>query len=238
MMEDAQNCTTGLFNDSKNPKRNMKLLFLLFFLISFSAFSQNHDEKGEIPKRILYVSQPNSNDSLCIKEIERAKKDYSNGILVFCEAFGFLDSDLRYEFELKELCLKNEITFQYVVFSDSEIMGQTQGCYMDYMDKLILETHGINFKKTLHKKADSLYLIRVESKNTTVLYWDCDEKPHAIHEIEGKEDFFLSIIVNRLDIKEKMGESGGWPFLDIGFTIEKDSTISDFCINDFSAQKK
>lgn len=216
----------------------MRQLFLLFLLISFDAYSQ--DEQNfyidELLERIQYVNNPNSNDTLCISEIERAKKDIKNGRIVFTQTAGLLFGDIRYESELRKLCKEYGLVFDFDLISDVIYEGQTQGCYGDFMDKVILERYGIGFKENLHEKADSLFLFRTQSENILVKYWDCDERPRLPKELERTGDYLTTIKVNNLNIVKDKSEFGGWPFFDLGFIIEKDSTISDFYISNFVPQ--
>lgn len=217
----------------------MNYLILLLTLISLHACSQNkHNEanRQELPKFIQYVVNPNPNDTLCIEEIEKAKKDIEHGKIVFTKNMGFLYGNFRYKNELEELCKLNGLEFDFDLFSCVQIEGQTQGCYGTYMDKVIYEKFGFNFKKQLHKKADSLFLSRANSENKIVQYWDCDERARLPSEIKRTSDFIPSISILIPEIKKKEGDFGGWPFFDLGFVVEKDSTISSFYISNFVAK--
>ena len=106
-----------------------------------------------------YVLNPDSNDSLCINNIKRAKEDISKGKIVFTQQVGFLFGHLRYEAELKLLCKEEGLYYEVDLITDVIFEGQTQGCYGYYMDNIIKEKYGDDFKSKLHKKADSLSLI-------------------------------------------------------------------------------
>jgi hypothetical protein len=220
--------------------RNMKYVLIILTLISFSACSQdkqkNDTDGHELPDRIQYIINPNSNDTLCLSEIERAKKDIENGKIVFTQSAGLLFGDIRYETELRDLCKINGLVFDFDLIGCVVFEGQTQGCYGDYMDKIIIDRYGIDFKENLHKKADSLFLAKTQSENKLVRYWDCDERPRLPNETKRTSDYIPSITVDSPDIKEKKGNYGGWPFFDMGFIVEKDSTISGFYSSNFVAQ--
>ena len=111
--------------------------------------------------------------------------------------------------------------------------GQTQGCYGYYMDKIIIEKYGLGFKEKIHQEADSLYLALVQLEDKIVDSFDCDEQPRLPNELSERNIYLPTLKVSEIDIKEKIGEYGGWPFFDIEFTIEKDSTISGFGNNEF-----
>jgi hypothetical protein len=217
----------------------MKIMTFILTFISLLACSQlkqaNQIATQRLPERIIYVSKPNPNDSLCISDINRAKKDIAKGKIVFTQRVGFLFGNIRYETELRELCKQNGLVFDFDVMSDVVFEGETQGCYGNYMDKIIIEKYGVEFKENLHKKADSLFLARTNLENKSVEYWDCDERPRLPTEIKRTTDEFPCISVADLDIKESKGEYG-WPFIDLNFMVEKDSTISGFYLRNFVSQ--
>ena len=218
----------------------MKNMTFILTFISLLACSQlkpaNQIDTLRLPERIIYVSKPNPTDTLCISDIKRAKKDVEKGKIVFTQRVGFLFGNIRYEKELRELCKQNGLVFDFDVMSDFVFEGETQGCYGNYMDKIIIEKFGAEFKDNLHKKADSLFLARTNLENKYVQYWDCDERPRLPTEIKRTTDEFPDISVADLDIKECKGEYGGWPFIDLGFMVEKDSTISSFYLRNFVPQ--
>jgi len=218
----------------------MKNLIITLIFISLVACSQLRQTKkitnSGLPERISYVSNPDHNDKLCISEIKRAKIDIEKGKIVFCQRVGFLFGGIRYESELKKLCKQNSLVFGFDMISDVVFEGQTQGCYGNYMDKVIIEKYGLNFKENLHKTADSLYLVRTKLENKTVQYWDCDERPRLPNEIKRTSDELPDIHIADLDIKETKGDSGGWPFFDLGFKVEKDSTITGFYVRSFVSE--
>ena len=208
-------------------------------LVSLNACSQNTTsnkmKNQEIPDRIIYVSNPNDKDTLCISEINRAKKDIENGKIIFTQSAGFLFGEIRYENELRQLCKENELTFDFDLIGCVVFEGQTQGCYGDYMDKIIIEKFGIDFKEKLHKQADSLFLVNADLNNKVVQYWDCDERPKLPSENERTSDYLTTIKVKDVNIEKDESEYGGWPFFDLGFIVEKDSTINGFYISNYVA---
>jgi len=212
--------------------REITNIILIIFLISLHSCTQN----ANLDDRIDYVNNPKSTDTLCISEIQRAQEDIKNGKIVFTQKFGFGTSQLRYENELIDLCKENGLVFDVDLIECSVYEGQTRGCYGDYMDKMINEKFGIDFKDKLHKKADSLYLENVIKQNKIVRNWDCDEKARLPNETERNNDYLPSIKVKDLDIKEKIGDYGGWPFFDFSFIVEKDSSLSGFYISNFVPQ--
>lgn len=180
-----------------------------------------------------YIAYPNPTDSLCISDINRAKKDIANGNIVFTQEYGFLFGDIRYERELRKLCKNYGLIFDFELISDVVIDGQTQGCYGAYMDKIIADKFGRDFKEKLHKAADSIYLDNIIKSHKVVQYWDCDERPRLPNEITRTNDYLTIKMVDNIDIAENKCHHGGSPFLDLGFIVELDSTISGFYIRNF-----
>lgn len=201
-----------------------------------NVYGQNQTNEQKLPDEIIYVSNPNRGDDLCISEIERAKKDIANGKIVFTQQVGFLYGYIRYESELKQICKENGLEFDIELISDVQFDGETQGCYGYYMDKVIIEKYGLGFKEKIHLEADSLYFSLIQSENRLVDSFDCDKQPRLPNELSERDIYLLK--VSDIDIQEKSGENGGWPFFDVGFIIEKDSTISSFYINNFVPQNE
>ncbi len=87
------------------------LILILIGTCSYSSEGVCQDAKydkmidaQELPERIKYVNNPKPTDTLCISEIERAKKDISNGKIVFTQSTGLPFGHIRYEYELIQLC--------------------------------------------------------------------------------------------------------------------------------------
>lgn len=187
---------------------------------------------------ILYVSNPTKTDTLCISEINKAKSDIENKGIIFTQAVGLGFRYKRYEDELIKLCKEKGLRYDIELISCIVSEGQTQGCYGAYMDKTIAEKYGFDFKQKMHKKADSLFISNILKNNSPVQYWDCDERPRLPNENIRTSDYISDLSVYDIDIKENKKEHGGWPFFDIGFIVEKDSTISNFYIRNFVARLK
>lgn len=141
--------------------RNIFYFIILILLQSCDSHQKtNRTDTLELPERVVYVSEPNKKDKLCISEINRAKDDIKKGKVVFTQSFGLGTEVLNYEKELKELCKTRGLVFDIDLISCIEYEGQTQGCYGDYMDKEIIERFGISFKKDLHREANRLFLLK------------------------------------------------------------------------------
>ncbi len=210
-----------------------KITLFLFTAILVSCVKQKkEDEKVILSSEynlLKYIQKPKSDDSLCIDDIQKAKKDISKGKLVFCYPMGFGTHQFRSEKQLIQLCKKYNIVFDYEMHSDVITEGQTQGCYGAYMDKKIAEKFGHNFKKQLLNQADSILL----ASNDTIEYYLCDKRPH----LPGKNDYETNIdakLDSKLKKQLKADEEGDLPFMDIGFYIDKNGIPSGYFLNYFN----
>ncbi len=213
-------------------------ILTILFLSSCSEKSNvnNISEKQSLPLFNSYINNPKETDTLCINEIERAKKDLKQGFIVFTQSVGFGTGQLRYEKELNELCKTKGLVLGVDMIGCVIMRGQTQGCYGDYMDKIISEKFGDNFKQKLHIKADSLFLANCITQNKVVKYWDCDERPRLTSEKERTSDELPSIEVTDIDIIKDESDNGGWPFFDLNFVVELDSSINKFDYSNYVAE--
>lgn len=200
--------------------KNVTLLFLTIIL-----FSCGHQSpKDKFQKELIQ----SDNDSLCIKEIEKAKTDLSNGRIVFCMPIGMGGGTLRQEKQIRQLCKKYNIVFKYEPISDVIIEGQTPECYGAYMDKIITEKFGSSFKENILNQADSILLL----SNDTIESSLCDKRPQVLG---MDEDFTLATKLNdELSKQLKSDEEGQLPFVDIGFYIDKNGNPSGYFLNFFS----
>ncbi len=210
----------------------MKYITFTLMVALLSACSQNKsgNRTDEQIAHTAYVNHPNPTDSFCISDINRAKKDIEGGKIVFTQSMGLGSGHIRYEDELRKLCEQHSIVFDFDLISCLVFEGQTQGCYGQYMDETIKQKFGPNFKTTLHLQADSMFLVNVQLNNKTVQYWDCDERPR-LHKQEKETSNYIAVPGVNI-----MPNKGQWPFFDVGFIIEKDSTISNFYVRNFVAE--
>lgn len=203
----------------------MILRITIFLFLSFLLFDSCTSEKDFIDQTLSdqltpenrlsdYIQHPNKQDSLCIKDLDKAEKDIAKGHISFCEPFGFGTFPMRQEKYLKQLCEKHHIYFKYELFSDVIIEGQTQGCYGTYMDEILKEKFGNDFKEKLKKQADSLLSI----SNDTIDYYLCDERPQ-IHG-DGRVEINMEVFIDR-KIYKKLDSCETTPFMDIGFYVNK-----------------
>lgn len=174
-----------------------------------------------------YINKPNKKDTTCISEINEAKKDIENVKIVFCSPVGFLFGMLRFEDELKEVVESYGLKFKIDLISDVEFEGQTQGCYGAYMTQYIENKFGENIREKIYNEADSLYIVRVISRNKIVDYWDCDIAPHLLGE-KTERDFTKTLYIDNLQMPIDCSEA---ILMDIDFIIELDSTTNSYDVS-------
>ena len=214
--------------------RNITILILTVYL--FACGQKNPTDKDvsifspDRPENQLekYIQKPTTTDSMCIKDIEKAKNDILKGRIVFCYPFGFGTFELRQEKQLRELCKRNGLIFEYELFSDVIIEGQTQGCYGAYMDNVIARKFGTDFKQNLLEQADSILL----ATNDTIVYYKCDKRP----QIPGNDDYEPTLeakVPEKLSKQLIADKEGHLPFMDIGFYIDKSGNASGYFLNYF-----
>jgi len=180
-----------------------------------------------------YVENPAKTDSLCISDSQRAQHDIANGKIVFCIPTGVGTLGLRQENELRMLCAKNNIVFDFEPYYCMNIAGQTQGCYGGYMDKIISEKLGNNFKEQLLSEADSIL-----STTNKRIYWRyCDTKPTIPGKNMWKSCELDAIIDKKLFEKLKPQKLNlgcvNWPTVTIGFHIDKNGNPSAYFLSEF-----
>jgi hypothetical protein len=111
-----------------------------------------------------------------LKAIYAAKNDIANGKLIYCRYSGsMLYLYFRSANEFKSLLKKYNIGYRNESLSDRIIPGQTQGCYMNYMNQAIEKKFGPKFIDSLKNVAEILYLKHRINGHFT--YQDCDVLP-------------------------------------------------------------
>ncbi|MCO6360900.1 hypothetical protein GBO34_03370 [Roseivirga pacifica] len=200
----------------------------LIAAILISTFSLTKAQESDTSK-YQYILNPNSSDKECINDIKRAKTDIESGQLKVTETFGFTPNALRFEDELKKLSRELGLEFEIELISDVIIEGQTQGCYSAYMDYALSEKYGLNFKRDLYRKADSLFIENIINNNRLVSNDFCDQSAEPSNDIQINP----SIKVKNFRIVEDSANQfgNGFPFIDLGFIIEKNGEIGSFKID-------
>jgi len=201
-------------------------------IVSFGCMQKhpNTDAKNENQKKIdvqnplaTYVFHPADKDSTCKADQKRAEKDVQMGKILYCKPMGFGSFWLRCENQMRKLCKKQNLIFDYELISDVVVTGQTQGCYGAYMDNVIASKFGPNFKEHLLAQADSMLL----ASNDAIDYFLCDKRP----QIPGKDDYDIvmdTIVPISLRSSIKTDKDGEGPFMDIGFYIDKEGNASGY----------
>jgi len=179
-----------------------------------------------------YIQNPTKSDTTCITEINQAKIMVENREIVFCYPLYFLSNPLRQEKQLRLLCKQYNLTFEYEVFSDFIIEGQTQGCFGAYMDKVIIDKFGTDFKEKLLAQADSIMI----TVNDTVSYYLCDERPKIPDAIDRESEYLTARVPEELRKQLKADNEGRFPFMDIGFYIDKEGNASGYFLNNFAVR--
>ena len=137
--------------------------------------------------------------------------------------------EIRQEQQLRELCKTKGLNFEYELFGCIVNSGQTNGCYGLYMDKIIANKFGSEFKEDLLRKADSLYV----ASNPTVYYTQCDTLPRLYNkDIRQSTDIDVPIKTELLN-KLKISTGGYYPQVDIGFYIDTAGIPSNYFLSQY-----
>ena len=177
-----------------------------------------------------YIQNPPKSDSTCIKDIRRAKTMVENGEIVFCYPLYFGSWGLRQEKQLRLLCEQHGLIFSYEIFSCIIDEKQRQGCFSAYMDKIVADKYGADFKHKLLAQADSIMI----AVNDTVPYYLCDKEPKIPSVNNDYESKYLIVqIPEEIHKQLKANNDGKLPFMDVGFCIDKEGNASGYFLNDF-----
>lgn len=185
--------------------------------------------ENKLTEEFTYIKNPNSSDKTCISDIEKAKTDIQNGKLSIVYT-NYEVANMRYENFIKKLCNEYGLIFKIDFINDVITENQTQGCYKSYMDKVIADSLGLNFKNNLENKADSLYLSTLLRENHAEWYFRCDTKPKPI--LNKRKYLETTLTLKDLDIKQNP-KGNVWPSVDIEFIIELDGEITNIESNNF-----
>jgi hypothetical protein len=193
--------------------------------------------------RLNYLLNIGAGDTTCGNAVKRAQIR-ARDTIDFVISFGMGSLGLRYEKELAALCRKQGLTYQLELGNCIYIEGQTDGCYKDYMDFMLREKYGRDFKIGLHHKADSLFLIN--AANDTIISWDCDKEPTCIGKnVDTAEGIDLPVALPLKERRDDWMSRDGKPtftvyrsFMDIRFVIDKKGNVSNFHLSDFIPARK
>lgn len=104
------------------------------------------NKRSESPDAYLkaYIKNPDEKDITCINDLKKAKNDVENGEIAFCLStypLNYYSRNFEREKILEELCTHYDIIFKVIYLSDSFEEGQTQECYITYMDNFLEEKY-------------------------------------------------------------------------------------------------
>lgn len=220
--------------------------YIIWFVILISAWRANAQsglleqfvvaDTANRAARFAYLKKVSPTDTICLNDIKRAIRDSSGDSAVFVVTLGVFGPILRYENELAQICKSNQVKFKLDMGTDIFYIDQTTGCYQDYLDFILFEKYGKNFKPDLHKKANDLYL--ANHLQDTISSWDCDIQPRCL----SAKTYTSNSITVDLPVKANRKE---WvinkqpmfamhhPFMDIQIVIDKEGKTSCYQLVDF-----
>lgn len=211
----------------------MKIKYILLILHLNFCFAQNIGNLEQLPVNTL-IGNINTNDSICLKEIERAKKDVNINFLKYTLTPIDINYDKRGTITiLEKLLQKHQINID---FRGSYLAKQdvTLFCYSKYMSKIIEQRFGENFIKENIKKADSLYVI--ENPNIIFINGDVFDKnlfyPNA-KSIKSQYDDCQNDFYKNLKLPKDFIKSNNNKFCIYSyaiFTVLKNKKITDISI--------
>jgi hypothetical protein len=159
----------------------MRAFFFLFFFFCLSEGNAQQD---------AYIDHPDSKDTLCIKELTRAKKDIAAGKLRYCGGYVWDYPYSRMFPELDSLCKIYEIIFTPDTGIERDVRfvddPNTYYCYANFMNREIAKRFGSDFMQGLVKQADSIFISK--SFVDTVPGYLCDVQPSSF---DGWSDEFF-----------------------------------------------
>jgi hypothetical protein len=220
--------------------------FITLFVILFSAWKANAQssllerfvsaDTADSAARFAYLKKVNPTDTMCLSDMKRAIRDSSGDSSVFIVALGGFGPMLRYENELAQICKSNQLKLQLEPGTCVSWVGQTKGCYQDYLDFILFEKYGKSFKPDLHKKANDLYL--TNHLADTISSWDCDIQPRCLSANTHTSnsivvDLPVKVYRKKWMVDKKPMFAVYHPFMDLSVVIDKDGNTSGYQLIDF-----
>lgn len=196
-----------------------KIILSALLLSLLSCELREPEQSNEDIK--TYIDHPLKSDTTCIKDLKRVKEDVKNGKIIFFAIRG-LTEPFRQEKYARKLCAQYHLIFDFYPFDDTIIIGQTDGCYSNYMNKVIEQKFGINFKDKLIQKADSMLL----ASNDTLWNYMCDKHPQLINKPE-RENLYIKAD-STLRSKLRPDGDGDLPYMDVRFIIDTTDKVPDY----------
>jgi hypothetical protein len=179
-----------------------------------------------------YIKHPNKEDTLCNKDIARAKRDLNIYSKIYVQIFGEMSCCKIYNKELEKLAIKKGYIILHEEISDVLHPKQMQGCYSAYVKSIMQQRLGENYLEKLETEADSLLIENIKNKNRIVSIYELrdNQKPYIIKDgkVIGKE--YLPNIKTKLKLKQNIGN---YLFLDLQFIINKKGNIHDLKVTNW-----
>lgn len=173
-----------------------------------------------------YIKHPNKEDSLCNRDIARAKRDLNKYPKIYVQIFGEISCCKIYNEELEKLAIKKGYTLIHEEISDVLHPKQRQGCYSAYVKSIMQQRLGENYLKKLESEADSLLIENIKNKDRIVSIYrlEDNQKPYLIKKGEVIREEYIPEIKTGLKLKQNIGN---YLFLDLQFIINKKGKIHD-----------
>lgn len=220
--------------------KNYLLLYFLFSLFTISCKKQNEGSKINIDDKVekinliskssdpKYLQNPDKSDTLCLNDIERAKNDIKKYHKLYVKTICFGCKDKPYDIEIEEVLKKRKIKKAIQDIGCVVFQGQTQGCYMGYIQLKMKEKYGENYFLDIEKEAEDILIKNVTENNKVISIYDLEdkEKPQII-DAYIESDYYITI---KTDLPVTINNDKSL-FADITFIIEKNGTISNFSVS-------
>ena len=166
----------------------------MFLLLFFSCTSKKEE------KSVFEQSVPR-NEKECLKRINEAKKDISEGKIYFCDNSGITSTGYRSNKERIELLKKYNIIHSFVgspiVFRD---LDDDINCYCKFMREKIDEKYGSHFIDSIVGAADEQWVNN--HINEMFIYFMCDIRPNYPGDTDDYPDEYSEVL--NQDIKSKL----------------------------------
>lgn len=223
----------------------MKVTYILYLVILFFTISckESSDNKvttnrpeviklGPAKTDSKYLLNPPKSDTLCISDVERAKRDIDKYGKLFIRTICFGCDAKPFQAEIEEVLKKKKIKEVIEDIGCVVFEGQTQGCYSDFIILKMKELYGENYFSTIEKEAESIFIKNITENNKIVSVYDLEdnEKPKIISKkVNIESDYYTTLKVN-LPVKIDSHKS---LFADVTFIIEKDGTINNLSVDNW-----
>lgn len=222
----------------------MKHVFLTCFIFLFLFFGcKKQEEKPnivDVPKIIKipkgldqeYLTNPPKSDTMCVNDIERAKRDIKKYSKLYVKTICFGCDNKPFETELEEVLKAKKIKIVNEDIGCVVYEGQTQGCYRGTIDFEMKKIYGQDYFIELEKEAEKKFIKKINDNNKIVSVYDLDdnEKPKIKDpNIFIENDYYTTI---KIDFPFKL-EPYINLFVDITFIVEKNGTITNLRISNW-----